>query len=171
MSPSATAQVFHSVASTSFGEGAVVVRGLHDPSAEGRVTQRVALFGVVEMGDLCVDGMEHQRVVAALETHEQSDRSARHLRDDRNPGRPRIVELAEHRSPDFGMLVGLVEVHADRSPRAARQLVHPGPLGAGHVGVIGGELEHAVTHGLGDAEELVGVGMCTRHECTGLRSV
>ena len=61
-----------------------------------------------------------------------------------SPLRLGVVELAQHLAPHLGVLVGLVEVHADGAARAPRQVGHPRPLVDRDAGVVGRELEHAV---------------------------
>jgi hypothetical protein len=65
------------------------------------------------VGDLGVGRVEEQRVHAPVQAVQDPDRAAGHLGHDVEPRPVGAFEQAQHLAPHLGILVGLVEVHAD----------------------------------------------------------
>ncbi len=153
----------------------VVARHLVDEAPlPVRVPERNQALGHRQERDLVIRGMEHQRVQRAVEAHQDADRAAGRLGDDRYSLRSCLVQQREHVAPDVGAVVGLVEVDAHGSAGAPGQLAHPPPLLGRHGEVVGRELEHAVagaTEGVADAEQFVGGGGGAGDELAGLRAM
>ena len=74
-----------------------------------------------------------------------------------------------------GVAVGLLGSFEHTVPAGPlRDPAHPRPLVGGHPGVVGRELEHPVAgpgQGIGDAEQLVGIGVGAGDQFAGLRPV
>ena len=118
--------------------------------------------------------MERKRVEAAFEAHQQTDHSPGDLGHDRDAFIAGLVEQRQHVLPQIRRVVGLVEVDADGATRSPGEFLHPWPLVDREMGVVGGELEHAVARpgqGVGNAEQLVAFGMGAGHQFTRLRAV
>ena len=119
-------------------------RGEH--VAQGRIGQRRRSLRQWERSDGFVGGVEPERIEAALEAHEQSDDSAGHLGNDRDPFVVRFIEQRQHVFPEIGSVVRLVQIDADRASGSSSQLLHPRPLLDRKVRMVGCELENPVAN-------------------------
>ena len=139
-------------------------------SREGRQARRHG-----EVGDLRVRRVEQERVHAPVEAVEDADRPTGDLGHDVEALRVGLVEQAEHLAPHLGVLVGLVEVDAHGAARSASEVGHPRPLVDRHAGVVGRELEHAVTGAGASASPMAssssGRRVGARHQLAVLRAV
>ena len=131
------------------------------------IGERSDTFCERKVRDLVIRGMCEQGMDASLEAHDDADRAPGDLGDDVLACLVRLIEQCERLAPHFAAIVELVEVHAHCCTRATGEFLHPGPLLDGHSSVLGAELEDAVTdstHRIGDAVELVRLGVCARDE-------